>query len=83
MRDFLLSESCEKPTGQHRVNDYLHLLKEFSPLDAAEVKSSLQLTESQSYVGNTSVKKNLLLNINSEALLFSAITSNSNDLSFG
>lgn len=67
MRDFLLSESCDKPTGQHRVNDYLHLLKEFSPLDAVEVKSSLQLTERHSYVGNTSVKKNLLLNINSEA----------------
>jgi len=67
MRNFLLSEACEKPTGQHRVNDYLHLLKEFSTIGVAEVKSSLQLKEKSSYVSNTPVKKNLLLNINSEA----------------
>lgn len=67
MRNFLLSEACAKPTGQHRVNDYLHLLKEFSNIDAAQVKSSLHLTERHSHVSNTPVKKNLLLNINSEA----------------
>ena len=67
MRNFLFSKSYEKPIGRHRVNDYLHLLKESSPLDAAEVKSSLQLRERNAIVSNTPDKKNLLLNINSEA----------------
>ena len=67
MRNFLLSQSFKKPSGQHRVHDYLFLIKEYSSLKTSSIKSSLYLREKHALVRNVSDKKNLLLNINSEA----------------
>jgi lipopolysaccharide heptosyltransferase II len=65
-RDFLLTDAYKKPKNFHRVEEYCHLLKDFTKNPIGDIKVKLEIKPSEE-ISNLNSKYKILVNANSEA----------------